>query len=467
MNQITVDCTICYNTYNCTTRKSIQCQYCVFTACRSCCEQHLLDQRTAVCMDDALEENGKPKCAREWTRKFLSDNFTAIWLKKKWFVVTSQQIYEQEVALLPATVVEVEHRKIMRGLTDQLRQIVKRKRDIELLERRIKHQIYMNRQGGAQAAATATTSLICGRPCPNGECRGFLSTRWRCGMCEQWTCSKCHVVRGPTENTPHTCNLADAATVQLLATDTKRCPKCSTSIYKISGCDQMWCTQCHTAFSWRTGKIQTRIHNPHYYEWQREHGGELPRNAGDMECGRNLGDMRALRQFTRLLHKIPAIRIPHALSNVLHIIRGAIHVERVCAPRFQTDHVVNNIEVRIKYLQHEIDENMFRLQVARRDKAHQKKKNIHNVLQLWIQAICDIVHRAEKEFRPIETMSISCSMKNQNALIFRTNAILSEVSSITKHCNVLLKTHATVYKSKVYELHDLAVHGYSSVKILF
>ena len=32
----------------------------------------------------------------------------------------------------------------------------------------------------------------------------------------------------------------------------------------------MWCTQCHTAFSWKSGQIQTRVHNPHYYEWLRE-----------------------------------------------------------------------------------------------------------------------------------------------------------------------------------------------------
>ena len=75
----------------------------------------------------------------------------------------------------------------------------------------------------------------------------------------------------------------------MLAKDSKPCPKCQSLIFKINGCDQMWCTQCHTAFSWKTGKLEKNIHNPHFYEWQRKNGGgAAPRNPGDFECGREL-----------------------------------------------------------------------------------------------------------------------------------------------------------------------------------
>ena len=105
------------------------------------------------------------------------------------------------------------------------------------------------------------------RSCPDGNCRGYLSTQWKCGLCNKHTCSKCITIKND-EN--HECNNDDVETAKLLKDNTKPCPKCSTGIFKIDGCDQMWCTQCHTAFSWKSGQIQTRVHNPHYYQWLRE-----------------------------------------------------------------------------------------------------------------------------------------------------------------------------------------------------
>jgi hypothetical protein len=38
----------------------------------------------------------------------------------------------------------------------------------------------------------------------------------------------------------------------------------------VHNCDQMFCVQCHTAFSWERGTIEKGvIHNPHYYQWQK------------------------------------------------------------------------------------------------------------------------------------------------------------------------------------------------------
>ena len=92
--------------------------------------------------------------------------------------------------------------------------------------------------------------------CSKEDCRGYLNNEWKCGVCDTFTCSKCNInIVGTIDN--HECNKEDVETFSLLKKDTKSCPKCNTSIFKIDGCDQMWCTQCHTAFSWRTGRIET------------------------------------------------------------------------------------------------------------------------------------------------------------------------------------------------------------------
>lgn len=54
-----------------------------------------------------------------------------------------------------------------------------------------------------------------------------------------------------------------------------RCPKCTISISKVMGCNDMFCVQCHAKFDYRTGKIHigSHFHNIHYTEYLRSQGG--------------------------------------------------------------------------------------------------------------------------------------------------------------------------------------------------
>lgn len=109
--------------------------------------------------------------------------------------------------------------------------------------------------------------------CQVNECKGFLSTAYKCGLCSTFTCKDCFM----PEEENHVCNPDNVASTKMIKDETRPCPGCSTRIYKIDGCDQMWCTDCKTAFSWKTGQvINGKIHNPHYYEFMRNSGG-MPR----------------------------------------------------------------------------------------------------------------------------------------------------------------------------------------------
>lgn len=124
------------------------------------------------------------------------------------------------------------------------------------------------------------------RPCPASACNGFLSSAWRCPLCDTHVCHQCHAVR--REN--HVCSADDLATADALRLDTKPCPKCAAPVYKSGGCDQMFCTACNTSFSWRTLAIVTRnFHNPHYFEWLFRNPAPGPRALTD--CLENAGAM--------------------------------------------------------------------------------------------------------------------------------------------------------------------------------
>ena len=153
-------------------------------------------------------------------------------------------------------------------------------------------------QAGEQATVQPRQVVVL-RGCPGEGCRGFLDERWACGVCDLSVCRHCHVGLEEDEVVAehhgagagagaecaegkrwHICNPDQLATAKMLARDTKPCPKCKALISKIDGCDQMWCTQCQTPFSWITGQVEEgRVHNPHYYEWMRRTQGSVPRVA--------------------------------------------------------------------------------------------------------------------------------------------------------------------------------------------
>ena len=135
-------------------------------------------------------------------------------------------------------------------------------------------------------------------PCPGEECRGFLSTDYKCELCSIQTCPKCLEIIGTDKNAQHVCNEDNVKSAEMIRKETKPCPSCGTRIYKINGCDQMWCVECHQAFSWKTGNIDNgKIHNPHFYEHKRnENNGMIVRAPGDVLCG-GLIDFDVLRNI--------------------------------------------------------------------------------------------------------------------------------------------------------------------------
>lgn len=225
------ECNICCEKYNIKVRTKINCEYCNFEACKVCYKKYLIDSKKTKCMSN--------KCPNEWSLHFLYKNFTKSWINQEYKKIISQKYFDHEMMLMPVT----------------------------------QHKLTNNNK---------TISY----KCSNIDCNGFLSENWNCSLCHCDTCPNCHQLK--TEN--HICNKEIVANIQLLEKDTKKCPTCYSLIHKINGCDQMWCTQCKTAFSWNTLKIENKVHNPHFYEYLRANNHNVPRDVNDIPCDRTLGN---------------------------------------------------------------------------------------------------------------------------------------------------------------------------------
>lgn len=397
-------------------------------------------------------------CEKEWTRKFLVDNFTKKFVSQDWKKNREKVLFDREKALLPASQGIVEERKNKALIKKEIEDVDDLIRDLRTRRANLETAYY---RGGSMVVGQERRQFI--RACPDEDCRGFLSSQWKCGTCSKWTCPDCHVVKGDRHDSEHTCNPDDVETVKLLNQDTKPCPKCATGIYKIEGCDQMWCTQCHTAFSWRTGRIETRIHNPHFYEWQRRNNnGEAPRNVGDFVCGREL-DYRSSAALcnnlrVKLNNRLESGRDPQNVRVIYRqldrLIQSALHLQQVQMPTYTVDQVENNLNLRVEYLMNELSEEDFKVRVQRANKQHEKKREIGEVIHLYIQTVTDIVYRLNEYAKNNEDVVNHESQTKANSdaerevIINKTTSILNESLAIRDYANECLADIATTYGSK-------------------
>jgi hypothetical protein len=261
-------------------------------------------------------------------------------------------------------------------------------------------------------------------------------------------------VKGDSRDAAHTCDPDTVATAKLISSETKPCPKCGVRLYKISGCNQMWCTACNDcAFDWVTGKIENVIHNPHYFEYQRRlrGGGDIPRQLGDLPCGGALQiDHRTpynINDHLRTLIAKPSVKSHMDLLD--NICRMYIHVQLTMVPKYTLDAVRFNQEYGISFLSHDITEQEFKIHLQRADKRVQQARETRNVLDMVLTTTSDLVAR----YNVCLTELVVSTHPNMSceailAVLAPPFAILHEIDPLLEYANECLAKIAKVYGSK-------------------
>jgi len=257
------------------------------------------------------------------------------------------------------------------------------------LFRRIRN-VREGREESAEGPAKATVVTKFIRRCTVPECNGFLSSAWKCGLCNTWACPDCFEIKGLDRDVAHTCSADALATATMIRKDTKPCPSCGEMISKIDGCDQMWCVSCHTPFSWTSGQaIKTGIvHNPHYFQWLAKGGQHAPQNPGFVPCG---GLPNAYHVQGGLRNATKEDR-----KEILEILRICTHVMDVERHRYER-HLdpINNQDVGVQYLLKERTEEDWKKHLGKVERDRQKSNEIRDILDAFNGAAIDLFRRID------------------------------------------------------------------------
>lgn len=359
-------CDVCCEKFNKIKHKKVECPYCDLKSCRSCSQKYILSShQDPHCMG----------CKTAWNREFVDSFCTKYFRNTELRRHRENVLFEREKALMPETQPEVERIINMRKLKLILQS--QRERLLELHyrntgENEITPEIrdlyrdmentyrYLQELRSSQRDTIPEPRTFV-RKCPKEECKGFLSEEWFCGLCNVYYCKECN--EQLTEG--HECDPEMVKTMQLLNKDSKSCPNCGTVIHKTDGCAQMWCINCHTAFNFTTGQIETgRIHNPHFIEFRRKNIGS--REHGDIPCGGS-PSFRELREH-------------NATNTILQYSLIIYQFERELI--FMDDRPANNLNFRIAYMLNEVTEEYFKTFLQRQEKFKEKVKDVSYVYEM-------------------------------------------------------------------------------------
>lgn len=416
------ECEICCKPYNKSKNAKITCVKCQFDACKQCIRTYLMGTiKNAHCM----------ACKEEWERDFLVDNLNSSFVTKQYKNHRGDILLDREKARLPETMPIVERRVKAQDLqiknkelNDQINKLREQQRELELQWRSNENSIRIILRGGN---APEEKKQHFHRACPAENCKGFLSTAHKCGLCKIWACPKCFEIIGYNKNDPHTCIEENLKTAEMLRKETKNCPGCAATIYKISGCDQMFCTQCKIAFSWKTGEIENGvIHNPHFYEWQRQ-AGQAIRNPQEIPCG-GIPDYWTFANRLRNAQRNGRV-VKGNQDWAMKFHREANHWQHWEIRRLRIDcrDLENNLEFRVGFMMNKISEHELKSSLLKREKSRNKKLRLLHIYELmntvFTESLIDVYNQTNDEV-------IENNKTRINQLINYANSEMAKVSYI-------------------------------------
>lgn len=396
-------CDVCYEDLNNSTYKLVKCDKCQYNCCKQCVRTYF---------KDILNEPHCMKCKMQWEPEFVVASVNKSYYNGEFKENRKSVLTNLEKSRLPDT----QHDAKLFILKEKLdKRILDIKSEIKNLKLEIKKKeqemILAHSEFLKEKKPERKTFIM---KCQS-DCKGFLSTSYKCDLCNKRTCPKCFEVEDEVdpgagaEEGVHVCKPENVETVTMMKKETRSCPGCSVRIYKIDGCNQMWCVECNTAFDWVSGKIVNgQIHNPHYYDYLKKNGG-IPRAPGDVLCG-------GLPHVQHMYQKITQLRVSGIIEtasseimmrNVGYVHQFTNHIHHMYLDLVNHDSYQSALKlIRIKYILGRMTDDEFAAAIFKENKKDIKNQKKKQLLQLVDNVGTDLLQNYNVSLdKPIDHLS--------------------------------------------------------------
>jgi len=410
------DCDVC-----CSTKSIfIKCLYCSKDACKACQETYVLSQPSVKCMF----------CGVEWNNEFIETNFTKVFVGSKLRDHNTKVLFEQEKQMMVNTQEELEVILYNENINKEVNNITKQIRELKNKKFLLQRSKRNYRKKEKERKEEETVIL-----CPRSACRGFLNSKWSCGICGLVMCKDCREIihtgkddekeehKIDEEKEEHKCDPNILENIKMIKQESKPCPKCATPISKVSGCDQMWCTICKTAFSWSSGRIeQGHIHNPHYWEYLSQRGQDLDevnRMNGERPRQRECIEINDLARDYEFIQN----------KNIRELCRFSMHMYPMeIRPRYNPNIEERNKDLRVEYLRNKISEEKFKTMVYIRNKKFRYNDELVQILNAYDNMMKDALVSFYLKY-----------LDNRNILRSDTKKVCQEIADMTNYIKESIK----------------------------
>ena len=332
------ECSICAESLDGGRHRPVKCPSCGFLCGRCCLQRYFTDCTSLDC----------PACRRGFDRRFLHAAVTQQFLRVECRRIRCDQLRQEQRAKMSLTLPLAARERLRRDLRSVARELNSADSSTSVAD-------LLHTQQGLRMRLREQTAQVGGR-CP---CAGVVMNGV-CLMCRRPQCAKC----GRQRSAGHRCSQEDVLSFKAISETAKPCPECRVPIFKLEGCDTMFCTHCHLTYSYRsdTPRLGSQ-HNPERHGAMFSGKLFIPRDLSpsDLPCGGLqqawLAELSADgRRVFRLVGDCLTARYEYPLNEgdfsalrVRHILGDMSEVQMVATMYRKERLYLRNTELRLLY----------------------------------------------------------------------------------------------------------------------